>query len=279
MFDLLGAATDFFAPLARAVQPDADAASHVCVDESYAATEPPDYSALPSMYFGDETGGDASFGDEYDPFGQVGREEDEENQIELDSTMDLDMVDDSDKVGAAAMFKEENPVAGFRGISSMVEAANQALQGMQLGTLSIQDHGSPGSQQVGDDRLTSERLRDPAVRDELAKLPFGAYGSVELGGCRVGGDEAGDQFLRDIARETGVPATGSNAYQSPLFDGYEGAIKTCYPPELDEETGETTQTCEVESHLTDRAWEIFSELGGKRPHSDMTAGETRVVEP
>ncbi|MFN0247979.1 MAG: DUF4347 domain-containing protein [Kofleriaceae bacterium] len=263
--------------------------TQVCVDESYAGEEAPEYAPIMSMLFGEEdegTTGDYEepytdeWSEEYDPLGQYGREEDERMIAELASQVDIDMIDDSDKVGRVGVSMADNPVTGFRNLDEMIARATEAAGGSPIGQLSIMDHSSPGSQGVGNEKLTLELLQDAEVREKLAALgaQFGPDGSIELHGCRVGGDERGDEFLRQMAEVTGQRVTGGNDYQTSAMSGLEGNTKTCYPPAIDED-GNLVQTCTVDSGPMDYVWAANRALWRPSlPTSEMTPAETRILE-
>ena len=94
------------------------------------------------------------------------------------------------------------------------------------------------------------------MRESLARLAeaFGAGGALELHGCHVGSGERGDALLRGLARELGVPVSGGLPFQNGL-PGFEGSVKTCYPPVLKDD-GYVYQTCETIEHpVVDAAME------------------------
>lgn len=290
MFDFFAnAAASLAAPVKNLLSTARAPEDQVCVDESYATEEAPEYAPIMSMLFGEEDEGTTGeyeesytdeWSEEYDPLGQYGREEDEAMIEALSSQVDIDMIDNSDKVGRTGVSLADNPVTGFRNLDEMIALATEATGGSPIGQLSIMDHSSPGSHGMGNEKLTLEMLRKPEVRAKLEALgaQFGPGGSIELHGCRIAGDERGDEYLRQMAQITGQPVTGGNEYQTSAMPGFEGNTKTCYPPAIDED-GNLVQTCAVDSDPTDALWSANVSLWRPGlPRSEMTPGGTRVLE-
>jgi hypothetical protein len=290
MFDLFAnAAASLAAPVKKLLSTATSPEDEVCVDDSYATEEAPDYAPIMSMLFGEEdegTTGDyeepytEEWSEEYDPLGQYLREEDEDMIGALASQVDIDMIDNSDKVGRVGVSMADNPVTGFRNLDEMIALATEAAGGSPIGELSLMDHSSPGSHGMGNEKLTLEMLQDKKIQAKLAALgaQFGPDGSIELHGCRIAGDERGDEYLRQMAAITGQRVTGGNEYQTSAMPGLEGNTKTCYPPAIDED-GNLVQTCTVDSDPTDAVWSANVSLWRSGlPRSEMTPGETRVLE-
>lgn len=156
-------------------------------------------------------------------------------------------------------------VTGFNDIDGFVDSVIEAADGAPLGRVDLVDHAAPGIQEVGDEDLTLASLEDPETVEDLQRLgaKMGPDGHLYLKGCRVGGDEAGDAFLRGLARTLDHPVTGSSEYQTPLIPGMDGPIKTCYPPEFDEETQKTWQTCTTTTNPVANAYDKVQDwIGG-----------------
>lgn len=159
----------------------------------------------------------------------------------------------------------EHYVTEFRSIQEMADAVSTEADGAPLGRLEIVDHARPGVQEVGDQDLTLESLDDEDVAAALSQLrgQFGPDGALDLKGCRVGGDEEGDALLRALARQLDVPVSGSSEYQTPFLPGLDGPVKTCYPPEFDEETQQTWQTCTTTTNpIADTYDQLQEWIGG-----------------
>jgi len=92
-------------------------------------------------------------------------------------------------------------------------------------TLTIIGHGNETGQQVGNDWICYESLKD--YRSEFVKLTplFGDKGEIILGGCRVGRAAPVLLGLSDIV---GRPVSGYSALQRPHLPGYEGGRTTCF---------------------------------------------------
>jgi hypothetical protein len=288
MFDLFTNAAASLAAPAKRLWETVTTAPEAQVCESYGTSDTPEYAPLMSMMFGEEDDTTGGYEEEYqeewteedDPLGQYGREEDEAMIGELASQVDLEMIDDSDKVGRMGVRMADNPVTGFRNLDEMIARATEAADGSPIGELSLMDHASPGSQSIGDEKLTLESLQNPVIRAKLEQLgaQFGPGGSIELHGCRIGGDERGDEYLRQMSQITGQPVSGGNDYQTSAFPGLEGNVKTCYPPAIDE-NGDLVQTCTVDSGPADYLWAANRALWRSGLEtSEMTPGETRVLE-
>ena len=161
-------------------------------------------------------------------------------------SVDVTAVDATDMAGRQSALMERGEVTGFTSLDSMIDLALERAGDLPLGRLDVHDHGAQGNQGFGNEVLSLEKLEDPAVRESLARLAeaFGPEGALELHGCHVGGGERGDEYLRTLARDLDVPVSAGVPFQNSL-PGFEGSVKTCFPPELKDD-GYLYQTCETE---------------------------------
>jgi hypothetical protein len=260
MFDFISNAFELFAP------PQAEPAY-----EEESSTSGDDYYGTGGAEAEDVMGACGMWTEDNDPFGQCGREEDERMIAHYASLVDLNMIDDSDKVGKAGTLMEDDAITDFTDANSFIDSALDHAGDAPIGNMLLMDHGRPGQQQIGDEWLTSESLADPEMAARFSELggAFDESGALELHGCQVAAGVAGDQFLRDLSATMNVPVTGSSEYQSPLFSGLEGTTKTCYPPALDE-TGELQQVCTVDRDpVRDWAWRAYIDLYRDLEHEEM----------
>jgi hypothetical protein len=120
-------------------------------------------------------------------------------------------------------------VTDFNDPSTMVDAVNAAANGAPLCDLTVEDHGSPGRQQMGKGVLTAEALQDPEMLAKIQELQFAPGAKIELGGCSTGYGEEGEALLRQMAIATGVPVSAGITTQYDFPPGIEGSEVTCYP--------------------------------------------------
>ncbi len=135
--------------------------------------------------------------------------------------------------------------------TSAVDNALMRADGQQIDHLTLIDHGQPGQQHMGEPVDMSDPVKRQEHLENLARLHghFAEDGQIEMGGCNVASGPEGTQYLRDVARTTGVPTTGAHDLQYPSLPGYEGPTTTCFPPNdpadqgncytTDPETGES----------------------------------------
>jgi hypothetical protein len=108
------------------------------------------------------------------------------------------------------------------GVAQMVTSVQNALSGGKIDVLRIWGHGGPGIQNVsggtsGDAAandfagVTVDNLNQSGL-DQLASL-FASGGWMELRGCSVGADDAGQALLLGIANLVGVPVYGGEVTQ------------------------------------------------------------------
>jgi hypothetical protein len=187
---------------------------------------------------------------------------------EDEESVDISAIETDDRWDLLDGVFQGEDVTGFRNISEMVDGVIEGAEGAPIGRLQIIDHAAPGQQEIGDQDLTSamfeETEENAEVLADMARLrdQFGADGSIELKGCSVAAGDEGEQLLRDMARFFNVPTKGARRIQTPLIPGLEGPTMTCYPPEYDEESGKTYQTCTESTDTTDSLWESAADFFG-----------------